>query len=573
MPLPKDGEIQLFQVVDTDGNPARVSLIAGVYRLAVDALLVGPAGAYAQGDFDSVAVDEANALAMWVRAAVTGLDVTQPLGFRNVPIASRAALAAQAYTNQRLLVDGVIRGNDGSTYSAIASATMGGGTLADTLVALVVKAGLFAVDVSTSLKTEITCEIASSISGRLPSVFRALYTAAIATGLDNTGAAVLRPVEARSITNFDSVAASALIALLTQAMVSGKQPGTTTNRQVSAERLDLMEGVADSNITTLATASFVFGTEGSTARGVEARNADAAADFTEALVGLLVNSRNSILREDTDDWAIMVGNLMSSFSGRGLGINAQLVCSLVGGLDTTGAAVVRVPEARDFASAADVTSALIGVLVNSRLAALSEETGNWEQLGSIAPVPSNDRSALYVVEPRESGWLSSNLGRRFIATSQTAGAALTAQAAFVATTPTLMLRQSAGATETEVIRSISISSFAALPAGIRVVVMLDPDDRFSAGGTSVTPQNPNEGSAAASGITSFLENPTATAADADERIIYNEGFAGGIGAKLVIEFLDELILSGVGTLLVYVFDSAGAVAPTIAYNEEWEEYV
>ncbi|MGH9317723.1 MAG: hypothetical protein ACRD1P_11540 [Thermoanaerobaculia bacterium] len=189
------------------------------------------------------------------------------------------------------------------------------------------------------------------------------------------------------------------------------------------------------------------------------------------------------------------------------------------------------------------------------------------------PLLASGQSALAILEARESGFLSSIRGRRFIATPQTAGATLTAQAAFVATTPTLMLRQAAGATETEVIRSLSLTSFAATPAAIRVVVMLDPDDRFSAGGTTIVPQNPNEGSAAASGITSFLENPTATAADADERIIYNGGFPGGIGASLTLGFRDALILVGVGTLLVYIFDALGAAAPVVAHGTEWEEYV
>ena len=37
MPLGKEGAVKLGQIVDGDGNPARVSLVGGIYRLAVDA--------------------------------------------------------------------------------------------------------------------------------------------------------------------------------------------------------------------------------------------------------------------------------------------------------------------------------------------------------------------------------------------------------------------------------------------------------------------------------------------------------------------------------------------------------
>jgi hypothetical protein len=247
--------------------------------------------------------------------------------------------------------------------------------------------------------------------------------------------------------------------------------------------------------------------------------------------------------------------------------------AVLAGIDSSAAPNSQVVplEARNFDVKADVASTLIGALVNSRPSAFVNGD-NWRILTGIADPEDTNRAWQADIPARESGYISSASGRRFIATGQTAGAELTAQAGFVATTPTLMLRQASGATETEVVRSIEINSQAASPTTIKVVIMLDPDDRFSAGGTSVTPQNPNEGSAAVSGITSFLENPTATAADADERIIYNGSFVGGDGAALFLEFKDELILVGQGTLLVYVFDAAGAAAPTITYNVEWEEY-
>ena len=41
MALPRRGDVQPVEIVDSSGNPARVSSIAGVFRLAVDAVLSG----------------------------------------------------------------------------------------------------------------------------------------------------------------------------------------------------------------------------------------------------------------------------------------------------------------------------------------------------------------------------------------------------------------------------------------------------------------------------------------------------------------------------------------------------
>lgn len=304
----------------------------------------------------------------------------------------------------------------------------------------------------------------------------------------------------------------------------------------------------------------------------EVRQLSSLNAMTTAQKGLLVGAYNLGLDVSGGVTVPISSEQGSTIGGQtAANLNALYVAAILAGIDTTGTATTRAVEVRDFTASGDVTNTLIGVLTNTRLAAFEPGAVNdWDRVGSIRIADAV--SALQTVQARESGYLSSVRGRRFIATSQTAGAELTAQAGFVATTPTLMIRQASGATETVIVRSIEINSQAATPSVIKVVVMIDPDDRLSAGGTSVTPQNPNEGSAAASGITSFLENPTATAADADERILYNGSFVGGDGASLTLEFKDELILSGLGSLLIYVFDAAGATAPTISYNVEWEEH-
>jgi len=526
-----------------------------------------------EGVFGTGALNE-NIVGVIVRAAMSGEDASAAAGFRNVPIASRAALAAQAYTDQRLLVDGVVRGDDGVTYSAI-PARAGNVAISESIVGLLVDARVVGWDSDAVAGSQnIPVQARNAVAAQSYTVYR-LLTDSVLRGDDG---ATWSAVAARNW-DADGDAGSTLIGLIVNARlatVTGASGGATVNR-LYADLPSGISGTTDTAVFALWTASYCVGrdtTGAAVARPVEARDYGVDGDADAALIGLLTNARNAVFQTPTSSvWTRISGDAVSSLTGESTGSQVWTrVASSLFGVDTTGAAVVRSVEARNADADGDFATTLIGLLVNSRNALLDASSGGWVIQGGLREVTGGVDAAL-IYETRESGYVSSIRERRFIATSQTAGATLTAQAAFVATTPTLMLRQAAGATETEVVRSISITSFAATPAGIRVVVMLDPDDRFSAGGTAVVPQNPNEGSAAASGITSFLENPTATAADADERIIYNEGFAGGVGAKLVLEFKDEMILSGVGTILVYVFDSAGAAAPTIAWNFEWEEYV
>lgn len=68
---------------------------------------------------DAVSVQDATVAAVFVRSAVSGLNTTD-VANQNHVIHARAALLAQAYTLERLLVDSVTRGDDGTTYSAVA---------------------------------------------------------------------------------------------------------------------------------------------------------------------------------------------------------------------------------------------------------------------------------------------------------------------------------------------------------------------------------------------------------------------------------------------------------------------
>lgn len=160
-------------------------------------------------------------------------------------------------------------------------------------------------------------------------------------------------------------------------------------------------------------------------------------------------------------------------------------------------------------------------------------------------------------------------GRRFIATHQTQGTTITGQTSFAATTPTFLLRQNA-TTVRVVIRNIALTTMGTAPGGnVNIAVVVDTANRFSAGGAAVVPQNLNEASATASGITSFLTNPTATAEGATHRVVTQTGIGTTVPTTVFIDYKDGLFLSVTSSLLVYTW--AASTAPSWLFNFEWSE--
>lgn len=181
------------------------------------------------------------------------------------------------------------------------------------------------------------------------------------------------------------------------------------------------------------------------------------------------------------------------------------------------------------------------------------------------PPPTHATEALWVVEPRGPGYADSKLGRRFIITEQTPNTNTVAQATFATTTPTYLLRQS-GSSKRVIVRHFTLTMIA--PPGTsfgKVIVAVDTVDRYSAGGTAVTPQSPNVELSPSSGITGFFKNPTATAPGGTVRYIGNGALCGSQGNMASYIYADSIIIGATGSLLVYVFDAAGAAAPEIVY--------
>lgn len=249
--------------------------------------------------------------------------------------------------------------------------------------------------------------------------------------------------------------------------------------------------------------------------------------------------------------------------------------SAVTGIDASaGAGSQNVPVvARNFDAAADVAAALVGLLVNARLAALDLVAGDFAIPGliyksSIAGTAAQAQNGVVTYSGNESEFAAARRGGRFFITHQTPGTLITAQLAFVETTPTLMYRINA-ATIKAILRSINISVQNTPGAPVFVTVAIDAADRYSAGGTAVALQNSNEESAVAA-VGLAYTNPTATAAGAGTRYLGTWVGPAAAGASFDLQWGDGVLLGATAaTLLIYVY--AATTAPNISFVIDLEE--
>ena len=182
------------------------------------------------------------------------------------------------------------------------------------------------------------------------------------------------------------------------------------------------------------------------------------------------------------------------------------------------------------------------------------------------------------LDDRGDAYSSAKSGRRFAASHQTPGTSITGQTSFVATTPTFLVSQSAGAKRV-VLSSLNLSLVGTPPGGaVNVLVALDRTNRYSAGGSSVTPQNlladPDDAADANAAGFAFRTNPTATAA--------------GVGANLPrycwhwliprlvanptpfsVGFEDGAVIGKTGSILIYTW--AATTAPSWLFSFEFIE--
>jgi hypothetical protein len=262
----------------------------------------------------------------------------------------------------------------------------------------------------------------------------------------------------------------------------------------------------------------------------------------------------------------------SNLSGVNPATLVGLEChSIVWGSDSNGApTVLRPVESRSFGNIVGAQwSNLIGLLTGS-VPLLNDVQGS-NILGiqsGLQEVFSGSSVVAGALEVRQNGFWGARLSRRFAGKHATEGGNLTAQAAYVSTTPTILLALNA-AGKRAIVRSLYIAIDSATTNPVRVVIKIDSANRLSAGGTSVTPQNTNSGGGGSS--LTYTENATATAEAGGTKRLYEFLIASGKGASITIGFNDEVFINATGSYLVYVFDDAGASGPSIIWNSAHEE--
>lgn len=207
---PHNEGIEQVRIVDANDNPARVSLIAGVWRLAVDAVFGGGGGVAQTGAFDSGVADETS-IGMYVRSGTTGLHGGLAANARNVPIEARAP--GTAYLDERLY--GLyslahVRGIDGDQAVGSQSVPIG-------------------------------ARLPSNISGELSTVFDVLGTMAVVTGIDLSAGSLLRTVEARTLANWDASPETSPV-LGTAAILHGRDVGAADYSRIMADLIANVSG-------------------------------------------------------------------------------------------------------------------------------------------------------------------------------------------------------------------------------------------------------------------------------------------------------------------------------------------
>lgn len=173
------------------------------------------------------------------------------------------------------------------------------------------------------------------------------------------------------------------------------------------------------------------------------------------------------------------------------------------------------------------------------------------------------------------------VGRIFSVTHQTPSTDVTGQTSFVATTPTFMI-YGEDLARRGVLRRMRLCQSGTVAGGtIYIAVAIDTTNRFSANGTTVTPQNYNAAKSIAATYTARY-NPTASAAGTGTRYLEPLTASASLGTMTEIDFSeffgeDGLIFAGpgatagtyTGSLLVYTW--AGTTGPSWKFKLEYLE--
>lgn len=283
------GQLQLKKatfLVDEDNNIIDSVLVGTTRRLAVDAVISGLT-------LDEDTDDDLIASGQTLLATINLNQQFDGTNWRRLQ--SRGAVAAQAYTLQRTLVDSVLRVDDGTTYSAMA----GRGAVAAQAYTLI--RGLTdSVVRGDDGTTYSAVGSRAAVAAQAYSLQRLLVDGVIRVDDGTTYSAMA---------GRGAVAAQAytFIRGLTDAVVRGDDGATysaiASRAAVAAQAYTVVRACTD---------AVIRGDDGTTYSAVAARNFDVPGDVVSTLIGLLVNARPSVFDERTAEWNLLLGTSHAS---------------------------------------------------------------------------------------------------------------------------------------------------------------------------------------------------------------------------------------------------------------------
>jgi len=181
--------------------------------------------------------------------------------------------------------------------------------------------------------------------------------------------------------------------------------------------------------------------------------------------------------------------------------------------------------------------------------------------------PSAYRKGQYTIDERSGLYLPAR--EHQVLRAGSGGTAVTGQTSFVATTPTIMLYQSASAKRL-ILDRLTLSQSGTVAGGnITLRIARDTTSRYASGGTTITPTDPNgDGTAAASAAT-LKTNPTASADGSTDHEIIEIEIEAVTGRPVDYDFGGCVMIGATGSLMIYTF--AATTGPSWKWDLRWIE--
>lgn len=172
------------------------------------------------------------------------------------------------------------------------------------------------------------------------------------------------------------------------------------------------------------------------------------------------------------------------------------------------------------------------------------------------------------LNPRGEDFMPCYGGELWAIKSPTPGTGITGHTSLVRTTPLFSIYQTDAAATPPTERPLTLTSLAISQTGtlaggnITVLVNVDSTNRYSSGGTTVTPQRCNAAQAITPGFT-VKSLPTLTADGSTDWDAFECQIPNVLGSTAIINFKGGIRIGKTGTLSVYAI--AGTTAPTLTF--------